>query len=217
MSARIDNICNDLFHEGKITFAEWTVISQGVADYDHGHVIRDTAVAQCALLDEPATSDDAPDIRGFPTPAAWRTGKHGIAGLDEFVAVVSKLPTPAEVEAELEVEVEIPWHVDESPRCEDIGMAARMAEVEAEVEADVAHCATDTIAPSKEQILDRLNLVEDVLEWCIDYGMTYQSMSGGGFVLSAFDMDCERNRPIPERFQEVLESIHNDNYVGKVE
>jgi hypothetical protein len=55
MSSKIDNICNDLFHAGKITIAEWTVISQSVQDYSHGEIIRTTGEAKLSLL---ADEDD---------------------------------------------------------------------------------------------------------------------------------------------------------------
>ena len=92
MSSKIDNICNDLFHTGRISFNEWTVITQGVTDYAHSEIISTSANAQQLLL-----SDEGSDT---------------------------------------------PWAVDESPRCEDkvsyTGVDERMAEVEEEV----AHCAT---------------------------------------------------------------------------
>lgn len=54
MSSKIDNICNDLFHAGKITLAEWTVISQSVQDYSHGEIIRTTGEAKLSLLADQA-------------------------------------------------------------------------------------------------------------------------------------------------------------------
>lgn len=79
MSSKIDNICNDLFHTGRISFNEWGVITQGVTDYAHGDLISSTANAQQVLLsdeasDTPWAVDESPrceDVAQCATPKAY--------------------------------------------------------------------------------------------------------------------------------------------------
>ena len=76
--------------------------------------------------------------------------------------------------------------------------------------------AEESMSPfvgDKPHTLDYLKRVEDALKWSLDYGVTYQTaLSGNGFLLENWNKETVS---IPAEWQEVFESIRDENYVGK--